>query len=64
MEDGIVVQEEGPLPQYRLCALFVQNANSVAHHGMSECQKFAEKREKLMRAKRQEAATAFTFLIN
>ena len=28
MEDGIVVQEEGPLPQCRLCGLFVRNANS------------------------------------
>ena len=38
MEDSIVVQEEGPLPQCRLCGLFVRNANSRAHHGTSECQ--------------------------
>jgi len=64
MEDCIVIQEEGLLPQCRLCGIFMWNANSVAHHDTSGCQTFAVRREKLFRAKRQAAATEVSFTID
>ena len=64
MEDSIMIEEEGQLPQCNRCGLFVKNANSGAHHETSGCQKFAVRRDKLIKQKRQAAATEVSFSIN
>jgi hypothetical protein len=64
MEDSIIIEEEGQLPQCNRCLLFVKNANSGAHHDTIECQRFAVRREKLFKKQRQAAATEVSFTID
>jgi hypothetical protein len=64
MEDGIMIQEEGQLPQCNRIGLFAKNANSGAHHETIECQRFAVRREKLFKKQRQAASTEVSFTID
>ena len=64
MEDSIMIEEEGQLPQCSRCLLFVKNANSGAHHEMIECQKFTVRRRKLLQQQRQAAAAEVSFTID
>jgi hypothetical protein len=64
MEDSIIIEEEGQLPQCNRCLLFVKNANSGAHHETIECQKFAVRCRKLLQQQRQAAAAEVSFTID
>ena len=52
-EYTIVIEEEGRLPQCRLCGIFMRDATSVKHQQSAICKYHAEKRKRYFQAKRQ-----------
>jgi hypothetical protein len=56
IEDTIVIEEEGQLPQCRLCGFFAKGVDSEAHRATQTCTKYAEHRRQHFQAKRQTRA--------
>ena len=64
IEDSIMIEEEGQLPQCTRCGLFMKDANSQKHHDSIECKKFAIRRERFFRAQHQTDAEEVNFSIS
>jgi hypothetical protein len=63
LQDTIVIEEEGPLPQCIKCGLF-QSIVGERHQRSADCRRFTEIREKREQAKVQRAANDFNFTVN
>ena len=63
IEDSIIIEEEGQLPQCNRCGLFMKNANSEGHYATIDCVTFAERRARYFRTLRQAEALEVNFSI-
>ena len=63
IEDTIVIDQEGQLPQCRLCGFFGSRTDSDGHRESLVCQKFAERRRQYFQAQRQARAKEVTFQV-
>jgi hypothetical protein len=63
IEDTIVIDQEGQLPQCRLCGFFGSRTDSDGHRESLVCQKFAERRRQYFQAQKQARAKEITFQV-
>ena len=63
LQDTIIVEVEGLLPQCTKCGLF-QSMVGPSHQRSADCKRFTEIRQKWEQAKVQSAAKEFNFTVN
>ena len=64
LDDIIIIEEEGLLPQCVECGLYQKNVNEASHLGSEECKRFAEIRKNKRIDECQKAAKNVSFYIN
>ena len=61
INDSITIEEQGPLPQCKWCGFFGRNVESAAHSESAHCMRYAVKRRRYYKSRRQDHAKTVTF---